>query len=32
VKPRDVDKAVILVQAKGGEWSVWWQPSEMEQP
>jgi branched-chain amino acid transport system substrate-binding protein len=31
VKPRDVDKAVILVQAKGGEWSVWWQPPEMEQ-
>lgn len=31
VKPRDVDKAVILVQAKGGEWTVWWQPPEMEQ-
>lgn len=30
VKPRDVDKAVILVQAKGGQWIVWWQPPEME--
>ena len=30
VKPRDVDKAVILVQAKAGEWAVWWQPPEME--
>ncbi len=28
VKPRDVDKAVILVQAKGGVWTVWWQPPE----
>jgi branched-chain amino acid transport system substrate-binding protein len=31
VKPRDVDKAVILVQAKGGEWTVWWQPPELAQ-
>lgn len=31
VKPRDVNKAVILVQAKGGEWTVWWQPPEMAQ-
>ena len=30
VKPRDVDKAIILVQAKGGQWIVWWQPPEME--
>ncbi len=30
VKPRDVDKAVILVQAKGGQWTVWWQPPEMK--
>lgn len=30
VKPRDVDKAIILVQAKGGQWTVWWQPPEME--
>lgn len=29
VKPRDVDKAVILVQAKGGQWTIWWQPPEM---
>jgi len=28
VKPRDVDKAVFLVQAKGGQWTVWWQPPE----
>jgi branched-chain amino acid transport system substrate-binding protein len=30
VKPRDVDKAVILVQAKGGQWSVFWQPPDMK--
>lgn len=30
VKPRDVDKAVILVQAKGAQWTVWWQPPELE--
>jgi branched-chain amino acid transport system substrate-binding protein len=29
VKPRDVDKPVILVQAKGGQWTVWWQPPDM---
>jgi hypothetical protein len=29
VKPRDVDKAIILVQAKGAQWVVWWQPPEM---
>jgi len=30
VKPRDVDKAIILVQAKNAQWTVWWQPPEME--
>ncbi len=25
VKPRDVDKAIIVVQAKGGQWTVWHQ-------
>lgn len=30
VKPRDVDKAIILVQAKNGQWTVWWQPAELE--
>jgi ABC-type branched-subunit amino acid transport system substrate-binding protein len=30
VKPRDVDKAVILVQAKGGQWTVFWQPADMK--
>src|SRR5213593_3457369 len=30
VKPRDVDKAIILVQAKGGQWTVFWQPPELE--
>jgi branched-chain amino acid transport system substrate-binding protein len=30
VKPRDVDKAVILVQAKGGQWTVFWQPPDMK--
>jgi len=30
VKPRDVDKAIILVQAKGGQWTIWWQPPEMK--
>jgi len=29
VKPRDVDKAVILVQARNAQWTVWWQPPEM---
>ncbi len=30
VKPRDVDKAIILVQAKNGQWTVWWQPAELD--
>jgi branched-chain amino acid transport system substrate-binding protein len=28
VKPRDVDKAIYIVQAKGGQWTVWYQPPE----
>lgn len=27
-KPRDVDKAIYIVQAKGGKWTVWYQPPD----
>jgi len=27
-KPRDVDKAIYIVQAKGGQWTVWYKPPE----
>lgn len=30
VKPRDVDKAIYVVQAKGGQWTVWYQPPEQK--
>ena len=30
VKPRDVDKAIYIVQAKGGHWTVWYQPPEQK--
>lgn len=30
VKPRDVDKPIVVVQMRGGQWTVWYQPPEMK--